>query len=214
MNVKVNSNFLEETENSQLLQVPSHDRTAKQSKRKRSHDDVDSAPGIILSEISYAVSAFYATLQPVAITLILSSLAVVYIKSPFSQQSADGGLSIYDISDGSEAGLNDSKTVKLGKSMINAIVIVSAIALMTFVIVFLYWARCVKCILGYMILSSFMLLSFMGGVFLFTVIEQFQIRFDWITFFILIYNFSVVGVIAIFMQKGDVSSFTHSQPST
>ena len=192
---------LEESENSQLLKVSSIDIEESGTLRcegELSSQEVD----FDMKEISYAISAFYATLQPVAITLILSSLVVIYVKSPFSQQSGDGGLSIYDISDGSEASVNDSNTVKLGKSMINALVIVCAMALMTFVIVFLYWARCMQCIQGYMIFSSFMLLCFMGGIFFYTVVCQLEMPLDWITFFVVLYNFSVVGVIAIFFQKG------------
>lgn len=191
----------EESENSQLLKVSSIDREELGPPQCEDNNVVEESD-FDIKEISYAIGAFYATLQPVAITLVLSSLVVVYVKSPFSQQSGDGGLSIYDISDGSEASINDSNTVKLGKSMINALVIVCAMALMTFVIVFLYWARCMQCIQGYMIFSSFMLLSFMGGVFFYTVICQSEIPLDWITFFVVLYNFSVVGVIAIFFQRG------------
>ena len=202
MSPPINSLSLEESESSQLLKVPSdlrEDFTASASNVEGEILERD----LDMKEISYAFGAFYATLQPVAITLILSSLVVIYVESPFSQQSADGGLSVYDISDGSESGMNDSNTVKLGKSMINAIVIVCAMAFMTFVIVFLYWARCMKCIQGYMMFSSFMLLCFMGGIFFYTVICQFEITLDWITFFFLLYNFSVVGVIAIFYQQGN-----------
>jgi Presenilin len=201
MSDSLGSRCQDESEISQLLKVNSNDQDPV-SPVSQVYEVSNPAPEIDLKEISYAIGAFFATLQPVAITLVLSTLAVVYIKSPFSLLNADGGLSVYDISDGSESSLNDSNTVKLGKSMINAIVIVGAIALMTSVVVFLYWARCMRFIQGYMIFSSFMLLCLMGGVFFFTIIDQFQIRFDWITFFFLLYNFSVVGVVAIFFQKG------------
>ena len=197
--VSVGSTCVEESESSQLLTMPSLENKVPSEKN---HENGFPTSEISIDEISYAISAFYATIQPVAITLILSSLAVVFIESPFSQLRSDGGLSVYDISDGSDASINDSNTVKFGKSMINALVIVCAIALMTFMIVFLYWARCVKCIQGYMIFSSFMMLCLIGGIFLNSVIDQFQIRFDWITFFIFVYNFAVVGVIAIFFHEG------------
>ena len=209
--VSVGSTCVEESESSQLLRMPSLERKVPSEKN---HQSGLPAADFNHKEISYAISAFYATLQPVAITLVLSSLAVVYIESPFSQLSADGGLSVYDISDGSDASINDSNTVKFGKSMINALVIVCAIALMTFVIVFLYWARCVRCIQGYMIFSSFMMLCLIGGIFLNSVIDQFQIRFDWISFSFLVYNFSVVGVIAIFFQEGIISCYNFIQLAT
>jgi hypothetical protein len=197
----------EESEVSHLLNTS----VAERAEREGSNLTSTSATGTELDtadisedkykEISYAINAFYATVQPVAISLILSSLAVVYIQSPFSNSIAGGGLSVYDISD--EAS-NDSSSVKIGKSMINAIVIIAVCAIMTFLIVFLYWARCVKCIQGYLMFSSFLLLFSMGGTFFLALLDQFNIQLDWISFIFFLYNFSVVGIIAIFYQKGTV----------
>ena len=156
-----------------------------------------------ITEIKYALNAFWATVKPVGLTLVLSSLAVVYIESPFSQTRQGGGLKVYDISDDDwydDSG--DSNTEKLGKSMINALTIVGTMAALTFVIVFLYYIRCTRFLQGYMIFSSFTLLSFMGGILFSTALQQFDIAMDAFSFFFLLYTFAIGGVISIFYQKG------------
>lgn len=54
---------------------------------------------------------------------------------------------MYDISDdeGSDDDQGgDSNSVKLGKSLVNAIIIVCVLGMFTFVLVFCYWMRCMK----------------------------------------------------------------------
>lgn len=54
---------------------------------------------------------------------------------------------VYDISDDDSATDDeerDSNSVKFGKSLINAIVIICVIALFTFVLVFCYYMKCMK----------------------------------------------------------------------
>ena len=56
-------------------------------------------------------------------------------------------LRVYEISDddaSTDDQTRDSNSTKLGKSLINAIVIICVIALFTFVLVFCYWMRCMK----------------------------------------------------------------------
>jgi hypothetical protein len=59
---------------------------------------------------------------------------------------ADGGR-VYEISDDdtvTDDQEKDSNSVKLGKSLVNAIVIICVIALFTFVLVFCYYMKCMK----------------------------------------------------------------------
>mmetsp|Transcript_5232 Transcript_5232/g.5362 ORF Transcript_5232/g.5362 Transcript_5232/m.5362 type:complete len:457 (+) Transcript_5232:114-1484(+) len=154
-----------------------------------------------IEEILYASNAFWATLKPVALTLVLSSLAVIYIQSATTQSDNQSGLKVYDIDD-DDTGGGDSNSIKMGKSFINALTIVCVLALFTFLLVFLYWMRCMKCLLGYMIFSSCLLLALMGGLVWYTALEKWQLPCDYITFFAVLYNFAIVGIISIFYQKG------------
>lgn len=107
----------------------------------------------------YALNAFWATLKPVALSLVLSSLAVVYIQSEATRSDNQSGLKyfifliynlqfrVYEINDDDTATDDqggDSNSEKFGKSLINAFVIIIVIALFTFVLVFCYWMKCMK----------------------------------------------------------------------
>mmetsp|Transcript_3472 Transcript_3472/g.4275 ORF Transcript_3472/g.4275 Transcript_3472/m.4275 type:complete len:626 (+) Transcript_3472:899-2776(+) len=63
-----------------------------------------------------------------------------------------------------------------------------------------------KLLLGYMILSSTVLFFFLGG-FIFTVaIQKYRLPIDAFSYFFSLYNFAMVGTIAVFYQKG-ISTF-------
>jgi Presenilin len=63
----------------------------------------------------------------------------------------------------------DSTSTLVGKSLVNSLVIVTALAAATCVIVLLYRFRFMKCLIGYMMLSSALLLGIMGGLLWYTV---------------------------------------------
>ena len=123
----------------------------------------------------------------------------------------------------------------LGQSIINAIVIVGAICAVTFVLVLCYKYRCIKvrmlmlhvardvgkhglgsrrwfigahcqCMIGYLIFASASLLGYSGGFVVMTAFEVYRVTISWPTFVFLMYNFAMVGVVAVFWQK--VSLFT------
>jgi len=175
--------------------------------------DFSGQPELDINEVVYALNAFWATLKPVALSLLLSSLAVIYIQSEATRQDKQSGLKVYDISDDDavtddEGG--DSNSQKLGKSLINAIVIICVIATFTFVLVFCYWMKCMKFLLGYMIFSSGILLSLLGGIIWYTALIKWELPCDAYTFCIVLYNFAIVGIIAIFYQKGIPTVVTQS----
>mmetsp|Transcript_54669 Transcript_54669/g.150576 ORF Transcript_54669/g.150576 Transcript_54669/m.150576 type:complete len:228 (+) Transcript_54669:208-891(+) len=153
-----------------------------------------------IHELVYAANSFCAVLKPVSLTMLLASVVVVYIRS----EEGDGGgqsldqYTIYDESD--ESG--DTTSVRLGKSMVNALIIVCGLAAATFCIVCLYKYRFMKLLIGYMMLSSCILLGMMGGLVWWTLLEAWQVPLDCVTFLLVCYNFAVVGVVAIFYQKG------------
>jgi len=152
-----------------------------------------------IEEVLYSIHSFMAVLKPVSLTMFLASFATIYVQSDLIQQ--DGGLSAYEVFDTS-ANTGASNSVRLGESVVNALIIVGVLAVATFGIVLLYKFRCMKCLVGYMMLSSVMLLGAMGGMLFFTLLEKWQVPIDIYTFFFVCYNFAVVGVTAIFYQKG------------
>ena len=59
-----------------------------------------------------------------------------------------------------------------------------------------------KVLLGYMCLAMTMLLGFMGGLLFYTFLVKYEIPWDTLSFILIIWNFAIVGIIAIFYQKG------------
>jgi presenilin 1 len=152
-----------------------------------------------IEDVLYSANSFWAVLKPVALTMFLASVVVVYVE--FATE--DQGVSVYAINDGDADGNGgDSNSVKLGKSLINALTIVGVICGATFVVVLLYKFRCMKCLFGYMAFSSTMLLGLMGGLLWYTALARWDLPCDYLTFVAVLYNFAFVGVAAIFYQKG------------
>uniref|UniRef100_A0A7S4HP42 Presenilin n=1 Tax=Odontella aurita TaxID=265563 RepID=A0A7S4HP42_9STRA len=133
--------------------------------------------------------------------MILAALATVVINTPetmaeYSQGMADA-YQFYALDPSS-----DSKGETLGKSLTNALIIVSVIGGMTFVIVLLYKYRCMKCLIGYMVFSSASLLGLLGAIMLDVAVDKYRIPISKPTFVLLLWNFAAVGVLAIFYQRG------------
>jgi len=156
--------------------------------------------GISLEELIYGASSFHAVVKPVSVTMIIAALAVLYINTDQTRAAGEAALSqtyqVYSISD------DQSGAKNLGLSLVNSLIIVCAIGLMTFFIVLLYKYKCMKLIIGYMVFASTMLLGFLGGQIFYVAINKYMLAIDQISFYVTMYNFAIVGVIAVFYQKG------------
>ncbi|XP_010547745.1 PREDICTED: presenilin-like protein At2g29900 [Tarenaya hassleriana] len=96
---------------------------------------------------------------------------------------------------------SDSSWDKLVGALLNSLVFVAIVTVATFILVLLFYFRCIRFLKFYMGFSSFIVLGFLGGEMLVFLIERFRIRIDWVTFLIVLINFAVVGVLAVFMSK-------------
>lgn len=54
---------------------------------------------------------------------------------------------------------------------------------------------------GYLIFASANLLGYTGGFVVLTALEVYNTVLDWPSFVFLMYNFAIVGVVAVFWQK-------------
>lgn len=130
--------------------------------------------------------------------MVLSALSVIYISTPESQAAQREDLSnSYMVLGSTEEDDNN----KLARSLINALVIVVAICLMTFLIVLLYKYRCMKAILGYMMLASTAILGLLAGTMVDVALERYSLQPDKISFYLSLYNFAIVGTLSIFVPK-------------
>jgi presenilin 1 len=66
--------------------------------------------------------------------------------------------------------------------------------------VILYKMRCLKVIYGWLIFSCLSLLTFFGGLTVYQLLSVNNLPLDWISFSVLVWNFSVVGILSIFWK--------------
>jgi presenilin 1 len=156
----------------------------------------------LAGDVIYGISAFWETLKPVALTMILSSLACNYVS--FDQGADSSGLEIYS------AGPKAGNAELIEASIINAIIVVSILAALTFFIVFLYWMGWTTVLWVYLVFAMTVLLFILGGFLFLTIIQKFSLVFDYFTFFFILYNFAAVGVLSIFFSKGIPKYITQS----
>lgn len=154
-------------------------------------------------ELMYAFNSFLAVFWPVSATMILAALATVYINDRVVDEQGNeiptsgGGLpSVID-----ETG-TDTNGEKAEAAVLNALLIVGIITAATFGMVFLYYINCLKILIAWLCLSTTLLLGFSTSFMVQVAFQIYSIPFDQITFWVFFYNYAIVGVLAIFYQKG------------
>lgn len=165
-------------------------------------DDEEEDFDISLAELLYSSSSYYAIAKPVALTMILSALAVVYVNTDETRAEGEQAMATaYQMWNLNNSG-SDSNSQALALSLANALVMVSVICCMTFVIVIIYRLKYMKCLIGYMIFSSGTLLGVLGGNLLQVFIQIYNIPVDKFSFGFFIVNFCLVGVLSVFWGQG------------
>jgi len=129
--------------------------------------------------------------KPVAITMLLVVWAVRTIN-------------VHDLG-GQSASLiyveqeSDGTGTKLLGSILNALIFLAIIIGTTVIFVILYKYRCLKVIYAWLGFSTCSLLAVFGGYIFYLILEAKNLPLDYITFSLLVWNFAVVGIIAIFL---------------
>jgi len=95
---------------------------------------------------------------------------------------------------------DDSVWLKIGGAILNAIIVVVAFVVITLILVILYKYRCMKIIFGWLIFSCSVLLFFMGWVWLELFLQSYGLPLDYFTYFFLLFNFALVGIVSIFWR--------------
>jgi presenilin 1 len=151
------------------------------------------------SEIVYSVESYGAVVTPVSLTMILSSLAVVFINTDETVAAGEEAYArtyqVFELEEGNAA-------QNLGASIANTLIIVSVICVATFVIVLLYKYRCLKCFYLYMVVVTAMLLGYFTANMWIVAIEIYGWRIDKLSFAFVMYNYALVGTTALFSPRG------------
>ncbi|KAL5746720.1 hypothetical protein ACOSQ2_024017 [Xanthoceras sorbifolium] len=135
-------------------------------------------------------------LTPVSICMFLVVILVSILNTDDSSSSVTSIATIAYAENSS-----DSSWDKFVGALLNSLVFVAVVTVVTFVLVLLFYLRCTKFLKLYMAFSAFVVLGFMGGEIILFLIEKFSVPIDSVTFFVVLYNFAVVGVLAVFMSK-------------
>ncbi|CBI31186.3 unnamed protein product, partial [Vitis vinifera] len=135
-------------------------------------------------------------MSPVSVCMLLVVLLVYTLSSATSSAASDtirtAANLVYLESP------SDSTTQKLEGALLNALVFIVLIAIVTFVLVLLYYYNFTNFLKNYMRFSAFFVLGTMGGSIFLSVIQHFSVPIDSITCFLLLFNFTVVGVLSVF----------------
>ncbi|XP_015883118.3 presenilin-like protein At2g29900 [Ziziphus jujuba] len=134
---------------------------------------------------------------PVSICMFMVVILVTVLSSDSSPSSTV--MTIADIAF-SETD-SDSSWDKFVGALLYSLLFVAVTTIITFILVLLFYFRYTKFLKIYMGFSAFLVLGFMGGEIALFLIDDFYIPVDSITFLLLLFNFAVVGVLAVFMSK-------------
>ncbi|KAI4340148.1 hypothetical protein MLD38_025013 [Melastoma candidum] len=96
---------------------------------------------------------------------------------------------------------SDSSWDKFVGALLNSLVFVAVVTVVTFVLVLLFYLRCTRFLRYYMGFSAFVVLGLLGGEVSVFLIEKFSIPIDCVTFAIVLFNFAIVGVLAVFASR-------------
>ncbi|KAK0587037.1 hypothetical protein LWI29_016416 [Acer saccharum] len=136
-------------------------------------------------------------LTPVSICMFSVVILVSILNTDSSSSSSVSSIATIAYSETS----SDSSWDKFVGALLNSLVFVAVVTVVTFILVLLFYLRCTKFLKLYMAFSSFVVLGFMGGEIVLLLIEKFNVPIDSVTFLVVLYNFAVVGVLAVFMSK-------------
>ncbi|XP_049367572.1 presenilin-like protein At2g29900 [Solanum verrucosum] len=157
--------------------------------------DENSKPRSVLDSLGEEIVRI---VTPVSICMLL----VVILVSVLNNDSDSSGPSFTSIATVAyNESSSDSNWDKLKGAILNALVFAVVVTAVTFLLVLLFYFRCTKFLKYYMGFSSFLVLGFMGGEICLFLIGKFRIPIDCVTFVLSLFNFTVVGVLAVFMSK-------------
>lgn len=140
-------------------------------------------------------------ITPVSICMFLVVILVSILNSDSSSSSSslDSITTIANLA--YDESNSDSIWDKFEGALLNSLVFVVIVTIITFFLVFLFYIRCTKFLKYYMGFSAFMVLGFMGAQIAILLIAKLNLPIDPITFVVIMFNFAIVGVLAVFLSK-------------
>ncbi|KAI3780299.1 hypothetical protein L2E82_10276 [Cichorium intybus] len=133
-------------------------------------------------------------ITPVSICMLLVVILVSVLEVDSSDSSSFTTIAYTEST-------SDTEWDKFKGALLNSLVFVAIVTVVTFLLVLLFYFGCTKFLKYYMGFSAFLVLGFMGGEIALFLIQVFHIAIDCFTYVFLLFNFTIVGVLAVFMSK-------------
>lgn len=182
--------------------VHKQDERKLESKRTRRTRRFIDAASFRALQLRSAFNSFDVLLFPVSMTMFLASFTCANVANPTSQDTLSQYL-VYDDDASPESDEGGDEIFE--HALVNALVMISFICIITFGMLMCYKYDCNKCLYYYILYACFGLLFAFGGLLLQSVLSQYLIDYlvvDLPTFYMIVYNIAVVGVISVFYQRG------------
>ncbi|KAM9956976.1 hypothetical protein ACTFIR_003713 [Dictyostelium discoideum] len=135
-------------------------------------------------------------LYPVCITMVIVVLAIRAISSSTSKNSQT-----VEISNDNSSGTGDSSSgadKMVFDSVVNSLIFLAVIILSTTIMVVLYKFKLMKALYAWLMGTSILLLGVFGGFLFLILLAYLNLGLDYVTFVIVVWNFSVGGIVCIF----------------
>ena len=163
------------------------DKEKKKEEKKK--EEEEEARRVDILEYSYVVVDI---LIPVSITMLLVVISVRMLNMSLEGGTVSFAAFVYTESSGG------STSGKFFSAVVNALIFLALIIVVTLLLVVLYKFRCIKVIIGWLVLSVILLLGIIGGYFTYQLISHMNWPLDYISFSLLIANVVAVGCLATF----------------
>eukprot|EP00736_Rhodelphis_marinus_P003195 Rmarinus@m.21717 len=138
---------------------------------------------------------FLSILKPICTTMLLT----LYFATSLAPKEHEDEEQEYFITPKRESEAT-STAEKAESAAVNSFVYIALVTVATIVLVLLYKFQCDKAIFAWLMSASFVLLASLGGVFLEKFCVKYNLPLDYATYVFILYNFSVVGLAAIYWK--------------
>ncbi|EGC35776.1 hypothetical protein DICPUDRAFT_87693 [Dictyostelium purpureum] len=137
-------------------------------------------------------------LYPVCVTMIIVVLAIRSISNFKNGSSTVTLTSSLDNSDGAGSSNAGGADTMVFDSLVNSLIFLAVIILSTTIMVVLYKFKMMKALYAWLMGTSILLLGVFGGFLFLVMLAYLNLGLDYITFVIVVWNFSVGGIVCIF----------------
>ncbi|GJN37959.1 hypothetical protein PR202_gb26962 [Eleusine coracana subsp. coracana] len=156
------------------------------------------APSAVDSVLDLLGAEVLAVMSPVSICMAIVVLLVSLLTPPSSGDAAAAPPPVTAATLVYLESPTDTPAQKLVGALLDAVVFVALVAVVTFVLVALYYYRCTGFLKNYMRFSAFFVIFSMGGAILAAVLRRLGAPLDALTVLLLLFNASALGVLSVF----------------